>query len=939
MSRSNALAATALVIAALACARSALAADLVLSPARDGSLGAWLVAGPLRATQQKKIFLPIDSAIADVSDDQLQPTEGAAIAKGASLKLVAAQDGTLDLADVFKPLDGEAFALATGVLRASQPSRVLLLLAIDDGVKVTLDGREVYSRDVARPARHADDVLSLDLAPGDHRLVLRLHQRSGKWAVRVRMLDARDLLPPSAVQLVLPGVEPKPELAGTMARADLELGMVADDYRPTLRVQMPAGGPASAVLPVRVSAWGVSKQGSRSKLFDADPGQVARTPRSFVDLQAVLPTIPASALAGVEDDGQLELQVDVAGRPFTFLRPVRASVRRAAARLDEAVAQLDQAAQPMADRQVVRATLQHGRERLGDFIATGDKDIHATVEEAAELERFVDRIKAGQDPVATARGPNRFAYVSPLDGKTHPFGVYVPPSFGTGRDRKWPMVVVLHGLNGKPMQMIRWFFGRDDPGQSGAWEDRHVGKLPDLDAFVVAPSGFGSSGYRDAGEVDVMAVRDWVAAKFPIDPARVYVTGPSMGGIGTGAVALRFPDKFAAAAPLCGYHSYFLRNDMGGKRLQPWERSLAEYYSNVWWADNGLHTPMYIVHGTRDLPEENSGVLIKKYKDLGYVIEDEHPDEGHGVWQKTYEDFKAWRWLSQYKKDLEPRRVIHKTSSLRHADNAWVHIKQLSTQLAWARVQAAIRSKTQLDVSTTGIDELALDRTSKLGDGPLKVKIDKATLSFDSGEALQMHRSASSWDKGPLPRPEGLRKTRGLSGPIHDAYLEPLVFVVGTQDPAFARAGYEVARALAEPPFGWETRWPVVADVDVTDELASSHALVLIGNAATNSWLKSIDDKLPIRFDGPAVVAAGKRYTGRELGAMFIYPNPRFPERYVLVIEAPDVAGLYRALSLPRLLPDFVVYDAAVAPARGSLVLGRASVLAAGMFDTQWRLP
>jgi len=488
------------------------------------------------------------------------------------------------------------------------------------------------------------------------------------------------------------------------------------------------------------------------------------------------------------------------------------------------------------------------------------------------------------------------------------------------------------------LQMIRWFFGRDDPGHDGAWEDRHIGKLPDLEAFVVAPSGFGSSGYRDAGEVDVMAVRDWAASHFPIDPARVYVTGPSMGGIGTGAVALRFPDKFAAAAPLCGYHSYFLRNDMSGKRFKPWERSLGEYYSNVWWAENGLRTPMYIVHGTRDLPEENSGVLIKKYKDLGYVIEDEHPDEGHGMWQKTYEDFKAWRWLSQYKKELVPRRVLHKTSSLRHADNAWVHIKQLSTQLAWARVQAVIQSKTQIDVSTTGVDALMLDRTSKLTEGPVKVKIDKATIAFDAGESLHMHRAEGAWTRGPAPKLEGLSKTRGLAGPIHDVFLEPLLFVVGTHDPALARAGFEVAQALAEPPFGWEVRWPVVADVDVTDEMASTHALVLIGNATSNSWLRSIDEKLPIRLDGQAVVVGGKRYDGDELGAMFIYPNPRFPERYVLVIEAPDVAGLYRALSLPRLLPDYVVYDASVAPARAHLVLNTAPVLAAGMFDNRWRL-
>jgi hypothetical protein len=39
------------------------------------------------------------------------------------------------------------------------------------------------------------------------------------------------------------------------------------------------------------------------------------------------------------------------------------------------------------------------------------------------------------------------------------------------------------------------------------------------------------------------------------------------------------------------------------------------------------------------------------------------------------------------------------------------------------------------------------------------------------------------------------------------------------------------------------------------------------------------------------------------------------------------------------MLPDFVIYDESVATARGQLVLGSASLLAAGLFDELWRLP
>ncbi|MBI5531921.1 MAG: prolyl oligopeptidase family serine peptidase [Deltaproteobacteria bacterium] len=931
--------------ALLVCAaRDASADDLVVVPARDGAIGAWLVAAPLRATQQKSAFLPMDSKIADVADDQLKLESGFEVAKGAALRLVTSSDEHIDLIESAKAPESEAFALAGGLLRVSEPTRVLMILGVDDGVRVMLDGRDVFTRDQPRPLRESDDVVRLDLTKGDHSLVLRLHQRAGRWDFRARLLDERDMLPAASVRWVLPGAASASlqEIAAGMASVQVDLQTSTDRYHPVVQVRFPGGAPANAPLPVKASAWGVrgGKQPVRTRLFEVTAGEVARADRSLMDLRVELPAILASDLGEVEDDGSIELEVEVAGRTFKHTRPVRSSVRRAIGRIDQALPKLDQATQPMIDRDMVRSTLQHDRERLGEFISSGDKDIAATVDEAAEVEKLLDRLQAGQDPIATARGPIRLAYSSPLDGKTHPFGLYVPPSLSAAGDRKRPMTVVLHGLNGKPMQMIRWFFGRDDPGQNGSWEDRHVGRLPDLDAFVVAPSGLGNLGYRDAGEVDVMAVRDWVAQKFPVDPLRVYVTGPSMGGIGAGAVALRFADKFAAAAPLCGYHSYFLRNDMGGKRLRPWERSLAEFYSNVWWAENGLHTPMYIVHGTRDLPEENSGVLIKRYKDLGYVIEDEHPDEGHNVWQKTYEDFKAWQWLSRYKRDPEPRRVVLKTSSLRHADNAWVHITQLASHLTWASVRASWRPKGPFEVSTTAVEGLRLDRPSKLvGVSPVTAKIDGVSLAFEGSETIEAHRSEGKWVKGPAPQRQGLSKTAHLSGPIHDIYLEPLIFVYGTRDPSMTRASYEVAKAFAEPPYGVELRWPIVADVDLDETAAAGHSLFLVGNAKSNSWIKSLEERLPIRVEGDAIVAGSHRFTGRELGAMFIHPNPRFPQRYVVVLQAADAPGLLRGMSLPRLLPDFVVYDESVAGARGQLVLGGASVLAAGLFDGQWRMP
>src|SRR5688572_11080389 len=154
-----------------------------------------------------------------------------------------------------------------------------------------------------------------------------------------------------------------------------------------------------------------------------------------------------------------------------------------------------------------------------------------------------------------------------------------------------------------------------------------------------------------------MRALDEVLSIYPIDVSRVTVTGPSMGGTGAALVALRRPDRFAAAAPLCGYHSVFVRRDTLSKTLRPWEKFLAEERSNASWAPNGRELPLFIVHGTQDLPVENSGVLIERYEALKYPIVHEHPALGHNVWQPTYEGLKGAKWLLGHTRDLHPRTI------------------------------------------------------------------------------------------------------------------------------------------------------------------------------------------------------------------------------------------------------------------------------------------
>ncbi|RYE93121.1 MAG: hypothetical protein EOO75_05100 [Myxococcales bacterium] len=563
------------------------------------------------------------------------------------------------------------------------------------------------------------------------------------------------------------------------------------------------------------------------------------------------------------------------------------------------------------------------------------------VDEAGALAQFAGAIEQQSDPFAAVRGARRLAYRSPLDGHPSTFALYAPARLEPGK--RYPLVVALHGLNGRPMNMLRWAFGRDDPGHDGEWEDRHPGDFPDYPAFVVAPMAHFNSMYRHAAEDDVMAVTDWVSRTFPVDPRKVSITGPSMGGTGTAWVGLRFADRFAAAAPLCGYHfNYFLRAPGEFARLHPWEQHQAEERSTVSWAPNGLHLPLYIVHGTRDLPEENSGVLIDRYKQLGYGLLEEHPDEGHNVWQPTYENLKGLGWLTGPTRPSDPNRVVLRTDSLRYDHADWVRIARLERSSAWGEVSAQRRTRgagRAYEVRTAGV--AAFELTPPTSGSSIQVTVDGARIELADGEPMAFERRAGRWERGLTPPGPGLHKRARLAGPLRDVHHEPLVLVYGTADPALTRANEQVARWFGSIRPGFEIDYPVVADTALTDEMARGKALVLVGGAQSNLVTRRLDDRLPIHVTtSPRRVQAGARtFTGDELGAAFVFPNPEQPDRYVVVLAGADVAGTLRAMSLPDFLPDFVVYDRSLAPARGQMVLGRATPLAAGLFDEHWTLP
>lgn len=582
-------------------------------------------------------------------------------------------------------------------------------------------------------------------------------------------------------------------------------------------------------------------------------------------------------------------------------------------------------------------------EHLTSLIEAGDKDRGYIEREIRNTLRMTRSLKEGKDPYFNRRDQvQRRGYRSSVDGSLQPYVLYVPPGWKEEDDKKFAIVIALHGLNSGPMKALKTVLGiAMREGETKRQMERSPAPAQRVPMFVLAPFGFGNSGYRTFGEVDVLEALAQVTSRYRIHPDRVYITGASMGGIGAASLPLHFPDRFAAAAPLCGYHSMFLYRGVTKKPLRPFERFLLESRSNAYWAPGGRYVPMYIVHGLKDRPAQ-SKVLVKRYKDLKYDMLYETPDLEHNVWDSTYQNKRIFAHFRPYRRKARPRRVNLHTASLRYASSYYLRVDAMESYGEWATVDADWQKDNTIALHTRNVAKITVRNDEELrGDGPLTVSIDDTSLDVSETEsAWTLAKGPSGW--APVERNESVEapetKRNGMSGPIWDAQHEPLLFVYGTQDKAEENLSKRLARNMASSRPGVTVHREVKADRDVTEEDIASKSLAIIGTPKGNSLLCGIARKLPIRVSNNAIVAGKKRLQGIAPAAAFIYPNPLNPKRYVVVYTGVSAEALFYVNHLPQMLPDYIVFDGPKWAFKGGRILNGRQILDAGFFDGSWAM-
>ena len=527
------------------------------------------------------------------------------------------------------------------------------------------------------------------------------------------------------------------------------------------------------------------------------------------------------------------------------------------------------------------------------------------------------------------------AYIADNDGTAQPYYLYLPPGYERD-EKKYPLIVFLHGYVPNTSILDPWILS-----------DEFCRVAGDNGCMLLLPYGRRNTDFQGVGEVDVLASTAEVKDLYPVDPARVYISGVSMGGMGAWNMALRHPGMYAAASPMSGQtdmHVWWpvVIRDWPRDRsdLLPFRRFLVEWDNPIDLVMNARSQPMFVQHGELDhlIPVSQSRTMVRAAAALSIPIKiHEFKGQSHYIYWELPCFRNAWSWTKAFKLDQSPKHVTYKTYSLEYDTAFWVKVMDF---VEWG-VPATVDCKasddgTALEIKTRNVRLLRVDTAkAPLKKGiPLKLNVNGQTRA---GAPASAPAGIDIVCGGTSPKPSTWppRKRNGLCGPVEEVFDTRFMIVAGTAGDA------EADKDLRDKATRWAREWDQFADglprlrIDsqVTDADVKTHNLVLFGTPTTNSILARIAGKLPITIGDHEYKVAGKAYKGPELGLVMCYPNPLAPDRYVAIYSGETYGEKCGINHKHDLIPDFIVFSSRAFSFDGT---NRHEV--AGYFDMEWQL-
>ena len=206
---------------------------------------------------------------------------------------------------------------------------------------------------------------------------------------------------------------------------------------------------------------------------------------------------------------------------------------------------------------------------------------------------------------ACRSGPDRYEYL-----------ITLPEGYAEQPETAWPLMLFLHGVgeSGDSLDLVT----KHGPPK--------LIKQGQAFPFIVVSPQTPVDHWWIPGLLDKLL--DEVIAQHRVDEDRIYVTGLSMGGYGTWALAAEYPNRFAAIAPICG------GGDPG--------RACAF-----------KHLPVWAFHGAQDgvVSLERSQEMIDALEACGSDARlTVYPDADHDSWTETYDNPELYAWFLSHRR-------------------------------------------------------------------------------------------------------------------------------------------------------------------------------------------------------------------------------------------------------------------------------------------------
>lgn len=198
-----------------------------------------------------------------------------------------------------------------------------------------------------------------------------------------------------------------------------------------------------------------------------------------------------------------------------------------------------------------------------------------------------------------------------------PYLLQIPGEARADPQARWPLILFLHGAGerGTDLEVIA---RHGIPAVAPTMDP-----LPFIAASPQCPHGM----YWTELTALLGRLLDELEETQPIDPDRIYVTGMSMGGFGTWKLIAETPERFAAAAVVCG----------GGR--PSWTPRLAQL-------------PIWVFHGSDDtvVRPDHSIQMVAALQELGAPVRFTLYDHvGHDSWTRAYADPELYAWLLRHR--------------------------------------------------------------------------------------------------------------------------------------------------------------------------------------------------------------------------------------------------------------------------------------------------